>query len=151
MMSDDYAKYQEQCEKIRQENAQLLNEFTDWLAAKGTSETTVRRHRQNMDLYLNHFLLYEDAIKAAEGSAMAGLFLGSWFIRKAMWASQSSLKSSAASLKKFYTFMVATSRVTQENLDCLTMRIKEDMHEWLEILARYNDPNITDSAAIWGL
>jgi hypothetical protein len=33
------------------------------------------------------------------------MFLGYWFIKKAMWAKQSAIKSNAASLKKFYTFM----------------------------------------------
>ena len=34
------------------------------------------------------------------------MFLGFWFIRKAMWASQSSIKGNATSLKKLYTFNI---------------------------------------------
>jgi site-specific recombinase XerD len=44
------------------------------------------------------------------------MFLGYWFICKAMWASRASIKSNAESLKKFYAFMVAKGRVTQEDL-----------------------------------
>ncbi len=90
-MSNDYADYEKQCERVRQENANLLDEFAGWLAAKGLSETTARRHRENMDFYLNHFLLYEDAERAEAGVHMAGMFLGYWFIRKAMWASRTFL------------------------------------------------------------
>ncbi len=32
------------------------------------------------------------------------LFLGYWFIKKAMWSSPVQIKSNAASLKKFFTF-----------------------------------------------
>ena len=43
-MSDDYAEYEKECKRIRQRNAKLIDEFAEWLVAKGLSETTVRRH-----------------------------------------------------------------------------------------------------------
>ncbi len=150
-MPDDYAEYEKQCERIRRENATLLDEFAYSLAANGLSEATVSRHRENMDFYLNHFLLYEDAEKAEAGVHLAGMFLGYWFIRKAMWASRASIKSNAASLKKFYAFMVAKGKVTQEDLDDLKTQIKEEMPEWLATLARYDDPESDDPAEVWGL
>jgi site-specific recombinase XerD len=149
-MPDDYAELEKQCERIRQENAKLLDEFADSLAAKGLSEKTIRRHRENMDFYLNHFLLYEDAEKAEAGVHLAGMFLGYWFIRKAMWSSRASIKSNAASLKKFYTFMVAEGKVKKEDLDDLKTEIKEGMPEWLATIDRYDDPDIDDPAEIWG-
>jgi len=149
-MPDDYAEYEKQCERIRQENAKLLDGFAEWLAARGLSEKTIRRHRENMDFYLNHFLLYEDAERPEEGVHRAGMFLGYWFIRKAMWASRASIKSNAASLKKLYTFMVAEGRVKQEELDDLKMEIKEGMPEWLATIDRYDDPDIDDPDEIWG-
>lgn len=149
-MPDDYEKYEKECERISQENAKLLDEFADSLAAKGLSEGTINKHRQNMDFYLNHFLLYEDVERPEAGVHMAGMFMGYWFIRKAMWASRASIKSNAASLKKFYTFMVAEGKVTQEELDDLKMEIKEGMPEWLATLDRYEDPDIDDPAEIWG-
>jgi len=39
-----------------------------------------------------------------------------WFIRKAMWASQSSIKGNATSLKKFYTFMHKKGLVDKKDL-----------------------------------
>jgi site-specific recombinase XerD len=149
-MPDDYAELEKQCERIRQENAKLLDEFADSLAAKGLSEKTIRRHRENMDFYLNHFLLYEDAEKSEAGVHLAGMFLGYWFIRKAMWSSRASIKSNAASLKKFYTFMVAEGKVKKEDLDDLKTEIKEGMPEWLATIDRYDDPDIDDPAEIWG-
>ena len=118
-MGDDYAKYEKDCERIRQENAKLLDEFADWLAAKGLARKTISRHCDNLDFYLDQFLLYEDAETAEDGIHMAGMFLGYWFIRKAMWASQASIKANAASLKKFYTFMQQQGKVSREDLDAL--------------------------------
>ena len=148
-MSDDLAKYEKECERIRAENAKLLDEFAEWLAAKGLAETTVRRHRQNMDFYLNYFLLYYDTEEAAKGVAKVGSFLGDWFIRKAMWASQTAIKSNATSLKKFYTFLLEKGEVEKDDLDELKDEIKDLMPDWLETMALYDDPDV-DFDDIWG-
>lgn len=135
-MTDDYARYERECQRIREDNAKLLDDFADLLAAKRLSEATVDRHCENIEFYLNHFLLYEDAERAEEGVRRAGMFLGYWFIRKAMWASQTAIKSNAASLKKFYTFMLEKGKVDQKDLDYLKMQIKEEMPEWLAAMGK---------------
>ena len=148
---DDYAEYERECKEIRKENAKYLDEFAAWLAEKRKSEATIRRHCQNVKFYLDHFLLNEDAENAEDGVGMVGMFLGYWFIRKAMWASQASIKSNAASLKEFYTFMFERGRVSQADLDHLKVQIKKEMPEWLATLARYDDPDIEDPAEVWRL
>ena len=44
---------------------------------------------------MNEYLLYEDATEAKDGVDDVGMFIGYWFIRKAMWASESSIKGNA--------------------------------------------------------
>jgi site-specific recombinase XerD len=149
-MTDDYEKYERACQAIRNDNAALLEAFAGWLRAKGLSEATIRRHCDNIDFYVNEFLLYEEATPAAAGVFEAGWFLGFWFIRKAMWASQTSIRSNAASLKKFYQFMFERDQIDREALDELKTRMKEDLPEWLETMRRYDDPSIEDPADIWG-
>jgi len=149
-MADDYAEYERQCKRIRKQNAKLLAAFGEWLAAKGLSAAMAAKHCDNMEFYLNEFLLYEDALEAEDGVGKAGMFLGYWFIRKAMWASRASIKSNAVSIQKFYTFMLEMGRVKQEDLDRLKTRIRAEMPEWLATLARYDDPDITDPEEIWG-
>jgi len=148
---DYYRKYEIECERIRQENAQLLDEFDLWLQKKQLTENTVRKHVQNIDFYINEFLLYEDAIEAKKGVLQVGMFLGYWFIRKAMWASVNQIKSNAASLKKFYTFMYEKGHIKQEDLDDLNITIKEEMPNWIATMERYDDPSITDMGQVWGL
>ena len=139
---DDYEKYEEDCEKIRTFNTVLLNEFTAWLKASGLAPKTIKSHCSNIDFYINEFLLYEDATEAEEGVDEVNMFLGYWFIKKAMWASPASIKSNATSLKKFYTFMEEKKLIAIEDLNNLKRVIKEHMPEWLESLERYDDPSI---------
>jgi hypothetical protein len=100
---------------------------------------------------MNEYLLYEDATEAKDGMDSVSMFLGYWFIKKAMWASQSSIKSNAASLKKFYAFLADKGVVDKEDLDELKQTIKEEMPEWLATLRRYDDLSIEDMEDVWDL
>lgn len=149
---DDYAKYEADCEKIRRSNKKLLAEFGNWLKSSGLSEKTTKNHVSNIEFYANEFLLYEDPTKPEEGICSVGMFLGYWFIKKALWASKSSIKNNATSLIKFYTFLLEKELIEQDELSDLKKRIKEDMPEWLERLRRYDNlsNDDMDMASVWG-
>jgi site-specific recombinase XerD len=66
--------------------------------------------------YINEYLLYEDAVEAKDGVDSVSEFLGYWFIKKAMWASQSSIKANASSLKKFYSFLLEKGLIDKDDL-----------------------------------
>ena len=149
-MKDKYAEYEQACKTIREENAVLISEFSDWLEAKNLSTATIENHCDNIDFYVNEFLLYEDATPAADGPDEVGMFLGYWFIRKAMWASETSMKSNVASLKKFYQFMYERGRIELEALQDMKAQIKDGLPRWLETLRRYGDPSINDPEDVWG-
>jgi hypothetical protein len=147
----DYEKYEYDCKRIRKANNKLLSKFGTWLKSSKLKDNTIRRHVDNIDFYINEFLLYEDAIKAKDGASSIGMFLGYWFIRKALWSSPAQIKSNAASLKKFYTFLFEINQISKEDLDDLKKRIKEEMPEWIATMNRYDDPSITDMEEVWGI
>ena len=147
---DEYEQYEADCQKTRQANEQLLKEFESWLKSSGLSPKTIKNHCSNVEFYINEYLLYEDIIEAKDGIDSVSMFLGYWFIKKATWSSPSSIKSNAASLKKFYTFMQEKGLVTKNDLNSLKETIKDEMSEWLETLERYDDPSIDDMSEVWG-
>ena len=134
---DDYEKYKNECNKIRADNKKLLNDFRCWLQNKKLVDKTINNHISNVNFYINEFLLYYEAYEAKEGYNLIDMFLGNWFIRKAIWASCTNIKTNAASLKKFYTFMFEKGYISSEDLKELKEIIKEEMEEWLENLKRY--------------
>lgn len=134
----DYRDCEKECERIQQENSQLLKEFDLWLQGKRLTEGTIRRHLRNIDFYINHFLLYEEAIEAKNGASEIYGFLGDWFIRKALWSSAPQIKNNAASLKKFYRFMCDKGLTKQEDLDDMNDAIKEFMPDWLAQMRRFD-------------
>ena len=148
---DDYAQYELDCERIKETNETLLADFENWLEKSNLSDKTINKHVENVDFYINEFLLYEDAIEAQDGVGSLDMYLGYWFIKKAMWASKAAIKSNAASLKKFYTFLYERGMVSKEDLDDLKETIKIEMPEWLDTVDRYDDDSITDMGEVWGL
>jgi len=116
--------------------------------AKGISKATANKHRENIDFYINAFLLYESPKHASEGVDEVGVFLGYWFIRKAMWANESNIKSNATSLKKFYEFLEERGEVDSEAVKDMKERIKEDLPEWIATVKRYDDPSV-DPDNVW--
>lgn len=92
-----------------------------------------------MDFYINEYLLYDDTIEAKDGVQSVSMFLGYWFIKKAMWASQASIKSNSASIKKFYTFLLEKWLIEKDDLYELEETIKDEMPEWLATVKQSNN------------
>ena len=135
----DYKEYERQCEARRDENARHLAAFEEQLESSGLSEKTVLRHLDNASFYLNTFLLREGALPMEEGCWRADDFFGYFFITKCLWASPTSIRSTAASLKKFYKCMLERSMISQESYDHLITTIKKNTDSWIESCRRFDD------------
>jgi len=136
--------YEHTCEQVRQENERLLDAFVALLRRQRLAPRTIKRHRDNVEFFLNEFLLWEGVKTPGEGIGEVDAFLGDWFIRKAMWSTPSAIKSNATSLYKFYAFLAALDRVTPEQLAALSQTIVRQMPVWRAMCERYNDPDIED-------
>ena len=146
----DYEEFEGKCKTIRQNNLKILEGFDAWLKAKRLTDQTIREHMNNIDFFINHFLLYEDAYEAKDGVFKVDAFLGYWFIRKTMWSSVNQIKANAASLKKFYTFMFEKGEIEQDDLDDLRETIKEEMPNWIAAMNQYENSMALDMDDVWG-
>lgn len=135
----DYDEYLNKCDSIRGINNQLLNLFAENLAKSGRTNKTIRRHISNVDFYINKYLLLEDALAMESGTAMLDGFLGDFFIRKCMWSTPGNIKTTAASIKKFYKCMLDHNKISKEDFDLLSSEIKDSMKIWQEDCELFND------------
>lgn len=140
--------FEKQVQAIRKENKFILERFKSYLSDKKLSKTTIDKHFNNIDFFINDFLLYHEPTSAKEGLSQVGYFLGNWFIRKAMWASVTSIKENITSIKKFYQFMYEIDEIEKDDLFELREEIKECKDDWLENLRMYDNPSI-DIEDIW--
>lgn len=133
----DYKEYEKAVEKITEVNKQYLTVFKEYLLEKGLKDKTIRNHLNNVGFYINDYLNYYDPQEMVRGCYDISGFLGDWFIRKAMWSSRESIKSTAASIKKFYKCMLEKGHVSKADYQYLVETIKEQMPDWLEDMDDY--------------
>lgn len=147
---DEYKKWEQDCKKIKLQNKKILDDFAEWLKQSGLKESTIDKHYNNVDFYINEYLLYEDATPAKDGASRIGMFLGYWFIKKAMWANAAAIEQNAASLKKLYQFMMEKKEIDADEFEDLKNDVKENMPEWINRMNRYDDPDIEEMGEVWG-
>lgn len=131
---------EKQLKENTKRNEDYLKMFEKSLEEKQLTTKTIRKHVSNIDFYLNDYLTYYDEIiKMEDGTQYTRSFLGDWFIRKAMWASKSSIKEMASSLKKFYEYMSALGFVKISDYQEMCYEIKDNMDRYLENLEDYDN------------
>ncbi|HJD14357.1 MAG TPA: hypothetical protein IAA03_11320 [Candidatus Ruminococcus avistercoris] len=130
--------YEKKCEEIRRTNDSLLELFEKDM--EGLSPKTIRRHLSNVDFYINEFLLYADALPMEYGLGKIDEFLGEFFIRKCMWSTPATIKSTAASIKKFYKCMLDHGKIEKGDYKFFCETVKVGMEVWQALCAQYNDP-----------
>jgi hypothetical protein len=125
--------YDREVEKIRAHNQPILDEFQSWLENLGLAPKTVKNHVENVDFFTEYLVYYEPLTKLdeANGGDVYG-FLGDWFPRKAMWASEFSMRSNMASFRKLFKFLRASGRIDEEIEDDVRRTLKEYKDEFLE-------------------
>ena len=97
--------YEKQFKENEKRNKKFIDEFEKYLKEKDLVEKTIKKHINNISLYLDDYLNYYELVKMEDGISRIDSFLGDWFIRKCMWSSKTSIKETAASIKKFYQAM----------------------------------------------
>lgn len=80
---------------------------------------------RNVDFYINDFPLYYDIKRYKQGIETIDDFLGDFFIRKCMWSTPASIKSTVTSIKKFYKCMLDHQNIKKDDYGKLCYLIKE--------------------------
>lgn len=137
----DYDEYNKSCDEIRDKNSEYLELFEQALLESGLKDSTIRRHLSNVDFYINDFLLYEEPLTIEYGISKIDSFLGDFFIRKCMWSTPGNIKTTAASIKKFYKCMLDHGIIKNSHYKFLCSEIRDDMEIWQENCAIFNDPD----------
>jgi len=110
--------------------------FKKYLINQNLSKNTIQKHIGNVDLYINEYLLYYDAVSMKNGVNDTFGFV-SFYIKKCSSA-PSSLKTALASLKKFYQCMLKYGKIKEEDYKELVQTIKVYISDWMEEATEYN-------------
>lgn len=118
-------------------NAFFLEQFEKWLKDKNLSARTIKHHMNNVDLYINDYLNYYEVTLMEDGVIGVEMFFRDWFVRKCAWTSESSIRATATSIKKFYECMMMLGFVKKKNYELLTNTLKKNMNKYIDNFIEY--------------
>ena len=127
----------EEDEEMYMRNEQMLDLFEESISH--LKPKTIDNHVENVDFFINDYLYDRNGLSFEEGIWYVDSFLGDFFIRKCMWSTPGTIKSTAASIKKFYKCMLDNDRIQQSDYKYLCEEIKEKMPEWQARCEEYNN------------
>jgi hypothetical protein len=135
-----YEEYEKLCKAQQEKNEEYLGIFERDLMTAGLNQKTIRRHLNNIDFYINTYLLREEPLEMAEGcSYTIDMFLGYFFIHKCMWSTPGTIKSTAASIKKYYKCMNEHGYVSKDGYKDLCEIIKVNIEIWKNDCEAFNN------------
>lgn len=136
----NYDEYEKLCEQQRDANAKYIDIFEKDLKEAGLKPKTINNHLSNIDLYINEYLLRIEPLEMSKGCGYEiDGFIGNFFIRKCVWSTPATVKSTAASIKKFYKSMLEHGHVDKDSYQKLTGEIKDSMEMWQTECEEYNN------------
>ena len=148
---DDYDMEPDESIEARKENKKYLDMFLKELQAAGLSDKTIRNHMDNVDFYLTDYLPFTDGdstdMKSGAETFNLRDFFGYFYIHKCMWSTPNNLKTTGASLKKFYKCMSEHGELGKDKYKELCTLFKEEMEDWQEECCRFNDDD--DDYFLW--
>lgn len=143
-LGDSNEKEKEPWEVIRDENDELIDEFSEFLRkAKGLAERTVDSHVFNLTMLNRYLAEYEPSTRFEETtSGDIGFFMKDWYIRKT-GADNETMYRMPVSLKKFFTFLS-----NEKGVDVPLEEIEEEINSGRELfeerLREWWNPELTD-------
>lgn len=136
----NYEEYEMQCKQQQEKNNRYLEIFERDLMESGFTHKTISNHVNNVEFYINDYLQREAPLGMQEGcGSKIDMFLGCFFIHKCMWSTPGTIKTTAASIKKFYKCMNTHGYVSKEDYNYLCSIIKENMKVWQDDCAEFNN------------
>ena len=124
--------------KLTKENKKIVDLFTHWLKNQNLSNKTMNSHLFNVDLFINEYLMDYQFVNPVKGIAYIDDFMEDFFVRKCMWSNANSMKTTAASLKKFYQCLADHGKISDKDLNFVKTLIKNNIDFWIETVEEYN-------------
>lgn len=122
-----------QLDTIHQQNSSYLHLFESDL--HGLAPKTIKRHLQNMDFFLNTYLVFDEThpLTMEEGVTAIDDFL-CYFLEFKTFFTDSTKRSVVASLRKFYKSMVTHGKITPEQYEDVAESLRDGGAEYKALL-----------------
>lgn len=132
-LSKENTDYENQRKVICKQNSSYLQLFEADL--HGLAHKSIKRHLQNVDFFLNTYLLFDEAnpLSMQDGVNAIDDFLG-YFLEEKTYFTDSTKRSFVTSLRKFYKSMAKHGKISAEEYNEVEDALKFGSAEYRELL-----------------
>ena len=126
-------------QKLKLDAELYLRAFEQCLNKQTTlKEKTIRSHVTNASLFVKDYLVDREQEDVIQGITSLGMFFIYFYIRKCMWSTPSNIKTTAASIKRFYKYLDEVNVIQKDDYQLLCIIIKSDVESWQYECAIFN-------------
>lgn len=133
--------YEEKMMKIPKKFGELAEDFKKHLISSGLAKSTVKKHTDNMNRFLNEFLLKENVTDIEDGIELLDSyffgFIGGMFLAAPLTV----INGNITSLKKLYRFLEDGKYVSPGTYIKLNEDIKAHKDDWLMLAQGFDTPD----------
>jgi hypothetical protein len=119
----------------------LIYKFEKYLESQNLVKKTIKKHCDNIDFYINNFLLHDEIEKPEDNVNSINMYFDYFMPRKTTFGSVNDTKNQIASLKKFYKYLLELNRISKSDYNELLQIIKNNKEDWFTV---YDDEFIDD-------
>jgi hypothetical protein len=126
-------------DEARDQNAELLSTFEQWLRNQGLSPRTVQTHMENIKRFAQQYLAGEGGALGIPCPAIEAdladvdVFLADWLLYQVDQAPVATVKSHIASLKKLYVCLKETRQMPAQDSAEILALLREDREYYIEL------------------
>jgi len=137
IFSDEQELSFDQVDKLldtqRAENEVLISLFERYLTGQSLTQKTVKKHCDNIDFYINTYLLHDSIEKPEDNINSIDMYFDYFMPSKTMLGSVNDTKNQITSLKKFYKFLLELNRISKSDYAEMLDMIKACKDSWFAV------------------
>ena len=134
----NFEQWNKEVEMVKKQNQTVLDTFNEWLNAQSVPEGDIKQFIADISFFAQTFLILNEAIPVEKGMSHIDEYLGDFFIREVPWASPETIEGNEKSFLKFYSFLLNTQQISQDDFTYLQHVLSSESDKWVKNYHLYN-------------
>ena len=140
MPEEDYNEMKNRWEPV---NEELLARFTNFVVTeKIVGKIRAHQYADSLRFFGNVYLAQYEKGSLLDGLASFPMFVGNWFIRKAMWADAKAVRENVQAFCLFIRVFEGWGEIGKAEFDNLNEILERNLEMWCSRVDCYNNPEL---------
>jgi len=134
----NFDQWNKEVEKVKLQNQTVFDTYETWLNDQSIKGDEAKQYLADISFFAQTFLILNEAIPVEKGMSHIDEYLGDFFIREVPWASPETIEANAKSFLKFYSFLLNTKQINDDDYSYLQHILNSESEKWVKNYYAYN-------------